>query len=233
MSRYSTIAIYQYCIQHCVKYFSFKTGNPKILSHVRVIIDGVWMVVGFIEHLQIVTTSKYSAIANLHTVQLTTARTKSSQSAVFSAVVAWWHISTMSSASILTFEPAGDFPKLTDFSNCPVYYSSALTAKKTPFLCCCFQLLLCKQSRYSVTAVIFLLISWSLPSYWPTRHNIKDLTSYILCILDYFSQSFKLHKIVLHICHKRGTDCSLLLVIFSSVFTYEWKFLVVVVPLIN
>jgi hypothetical protein len=39
---------------------------------------------GFMEHLQIVTTSKYSAISNLCTRVLTTTRTKSS-----SPVVAW------------------------------------------------------------------------------------------------------------------------------------------------
>jgi hypothetical protein len=40
------------------------------------------LVIGFIEHLQVVTTSNYSTIANLHTLKFTTARTKSSQSAV-------------------------------------------------------------------------------------------------------------------------------------------------------
>jgi hypothetical protein len=42
-------------------------------------------VIGFIEHLQIVTTSNYSAIANSHTLQFITARSKSSQSAVFNS----------------------------------------------------------------------------------------------------------------------------------------------------
>jgi hypothetical protein len=41
------------------------------------------LVIGFIDNLQIVTTSNYSAIATSHILQLTTARTKSSQSAVF------------------------------------------------------------------------------------------------------------------------------------------------------
>jgi hypothetical protein len=45
------------------------------------------MVIGFIEHLQIVTTSNSSAIANSHTQQFTTARSKNSQSAVSSPVV--------------------------------------------------------------------------------------------------------------------------------------------------
>jgi hypothetical protein len=70
---------------------------------------GVWLEIGFIEYLQIMT-SNYSAIANLHTLQFTTARTKSSQSAVSSSVVTWWRLPTISSASMLTFSPAGDCP---------------------------------------------------------------------------------------------------------------------------
>jgi hypothetical protein len=50
---------------------------------------GFGLKIGFIEHLQIVTTSNYSNIANSHTLQLTTARTKSSQSAVSSLNVTW------------------------------------------------------------------------------------------------------------------------------------------------
>jgi hypothetical protein len=50
---------------------------------------GLELVIGFIEHLWIVTTGNYSAMANLHTVQFTTARTKSSQFAVSSLIVAW------------------------------------------------------------------------------------------------------------------------------------------------
>jgi hypothetical protein len=46
------------------------------------------MVFGFIEHLQIVTTSNCSTIANSHTLQLSTARTKSKLSAVSSQLVA-------------------------------------------------------------------------------------------------------------------------------------------------
>jgi hypothetical protein len=43
------------------------------------------------------------------------------------------------------------------------------TPQKTPFLCCCFQLLpctyvyACQRSYYSVTTVVYLLISRSLP----------------------------------------------------------------------
>jgi hypothetical protein len=50
---------------------------------------GFGLVIGFIEHLQIVITSNYSAIANSHILQFTIAHTESSQSAVSSPVVAW------------------------------------------------------------------------------------------------------------------------------------------------
>jgi hypothetical protein len=50
---------------------------------------GFYLVIGFIEHLQIVTASTYSAIANSHIQQLNTARTKPSQSALSSPVVVW------------------------------------------------------------------------------------------------------------------------------------------------
>jgi hypothetical protein len=46
---------------------------------------GVGLLIGFIEHLQIVATSNYKVIANSQTMQFTSAR-KSSQSAVSSPV---------------------------------------------------------------------------------------------------------------------------------------------------
>jgi hypothetical protein len=49
---------------------------------------GFGLLIGFVEHLQIITTSNYSAVANSHTLQFTTACTKSSQSDVSSPVVA-------------------------------------------------------------------------------------------------------------------------------------------------
>jgi hypothetical protein len=65
--------------------------QPRIsnfrLSHNRVTIDRFSLVTGFIEHLQIVTTSNYSAITSSHTLQFTTACSKSSQPAVSSPVV--------------------------------------------------------------------------------------------------------------------------------------------------
>jgi hypothetical protein len=47
------------------------------------------LVIGFVDHLEIVTTSNYRTITNSHTLQFTTACTKSSQTAVFSPVVVW------------------------------------------------------------------------------------------------------------------------------------------------
>jgi hypothetical protein len=47
------------------------------------------LIIGYMEHLQIVKTINYSAIAISHILQFTTARTKSSHSAVSSPVVAW------------------------------------------------------------------------------------------------------------------------------------------------
>jgi hypothetical protein len=50
---------------------------------------GVWISNQFIGLLQTATTINFNVIADSHTVQFTTARTKSSQSAVSSPVVAW------------------------------------------------------------------------------------------------------------------------------------------------
>jgi hypothetical protein len=55
--------------------------SNSFVTFYGVTIDGIFLlVIGFIEHLQIVTTSNYSAVANSHTLQFTTARTKSSHS---------------------------------------------------------------------------------------------------------------------------------------------------------
>jgi hypothetical protein len=61
----------------------------KMISRDGVTMDGVGLVIGFIEHLQIVTTSNYTAIDNSHSLQLTTAGAKPSKSTVSSPVVAW------------------------------------------------------------------------------------------------------------------------------------------------
>jgi hypothetical protein len=50
---------------------------------------GFAFVIGFIEHLQLVTTINYSVVADLHNLPFTAARTKYSQSATPSPVVAW------------------------------------------------------------------------------------------------------------------------------------------------
>jgi hypothetical protein len=51
-----------------------------MLSRDRVIIVGVGTEIGFIEHLQLVTTSNYNAIANSHTSLITIGHTRSSRS---------------------------------------------------------------------------------------------------------------------------------------------------------
>jgi hypothetical protein len=79
-----------------------------ILSRVWSDCTGFGLVIGFIGHLQNVTTNNYFAIANSHTLQFTTARIKSQS--VSSSVVTWWRIPTISSVSVLTFLPAGDCP---------------------------------------------------------------------------------------------------------------------------
>jgi hypothetical protein len=58
-------------------------GKNNILSRKWVTNDGARLVIRFTEHLQIVTTSKYSAITNSHTLHFSKARIESSQSAVF------------------------------------------------------------------------------------------------------------------------------------------------------
>jgi hypothetical protein len=70
---------------------------------------GFEFVIEFTEHLQIITTSNYSAVTNSHTLQFTTAHTKSSQSAVdpstsvvMTSHLAGCHLSHCSSQAELT-----------------------------------------------------------------------------------------------------------------------------------
>jgi hypothetical protein len=55
-----------------------------------------------------VTTCNYNILSNSRTLFLTTAHTKTYQFVMSSPVFAWWRVPTMSSASMLTFLPAGD-----------------------------------------------------------------------------------------------------------------------------
>jgi hypothetical protein len=76
------------------------------------------------------------------------------------------------------------------FTNYPAYNILAWIAQKTSVFCCCIQLLpwkhACLQSCYLVTAVVYLLISRSLPSNGSTCQIIFplhpiDLFSLIIC----------------------------------------------------
>jgi hypothetical protein len=68
------------------------------------------LVIGFIETLPNVTTSNYDSLTELHSpeITVTTAHMKFSQFARSSVVVAWRLISTMFSATMVTFLPTGD-----------------------------------------------------------------------------------------------------------------------------
>jgi hypothetical protein len=59
-----------------------------------VTIEEFKLVTGFTEHLEVANTSNYSANANSHTLQFTTACTKSFQFAVSSLVVVWYWLRT-------------------------------------------------------------------------------------------------------------------------------------------
>jgi hypothetical protein len=61
-------------------------------------------------------------------------------------------------------------PQLSHCSNSVAYNIGARTAQRTPFLPCKRA---CLRSRYSITAVVFLLISQSLPSNGSTCHNMQ------------------------------------------------------------
>jgi hypothetical protein len=73
---------------------------------------GFELVIGFIENLEIVTTSNYSAIAISHSAIHYSTRLKSSQSVIFTSYLVT--ASTMSSASVLIFLRAGDCPPTVD-----------------------------------------------------------------------------------------------------------------------
>jgi hypothetical protein len=87
--------------------------------------------IAFIDHLytQLVTTSNYSAIASTHTLEITGAHTKSSQSALTSRFLVTDLNSGNSSASVLMSLLSGEY-LTTELSSklCPSYDPSALTA---------------------------------------------------------------------------------------------------------
>jgi hypothetical protein len=123
-----------------------------------VTIDRVRIMIGFIEHLHNVTKNNYSAIAN--------SRTKSSQSAVSSSVVAWWQIPTMPSASVLA-----SIPCLT-----PTYYNISVR-------------ILIRKHHSSVVCGplpsngLCLIVSRSLSSNGCTCHNTFHYCHLIILLL--------------------------------------------------
>jgi hypothetical protein len=73
---------------------------------------GFGLVTRFIDHLQMVTRSNYGAIANLHTLQITRAHAKPSQSAFIRRSLVTDLNSGDSSTSVLTPLPAANTPQL-------------------------------------------------------------------------------------------------------------------------
>jgi hypothetical protein len=106
-----------------------KRLSHYMFSRVQVTVDGF----RFTEHVQIVTrTSNYSAVANSHTLQVTTERTKSSQSALFTShCLVTASNAGASSASVFMPLLASDCPTR-KFWTCPAYNTSARTAHGTP-----------------------------------------------------------------------------------------------------
>jgi hypothetical protein len=75
----------------CFLSFKFQTGVVSVIT-VKFSSDSQWdfgLEIGFIDHLQVITTNNYNTIANFHTLQISTAHTKSFESAVSSPVIIW------------------------------------------------------------------------------------------------------------------------------------------------
>jgi hypothetical protein len=135
-------------------------------NEVRVTIDGVWIgnrICWTLKKLQITTTVSLSYTLQNHC-NYTTYK-------IFSLFPSRCSVAaSINVSSLYSGFPNSSRPQLQQCStlNCPAYNILTRTAQKTPFLCCCFQLLPCKyaclRSRYLVTAAVYLLNSRSLPS---------------------------------------------------------------------
>jgi hypothetical protein len=73
---------------------------------------GFWLEIGFIYHLRIVTTSNYNTIANLHTLQITTAHAKPSQFSFTSRFLVTDLNKWDSSASVFKSLLSGEYPTI-------------------------------------------------------------------------------------------------------------------------
>jgi hypothetical protein len=78
----------------------------------------------FIYYLQVVTANNYKAVANLHNLQITRVHAKSFQSAVTSRFLVTVLNNGVSSDSVLTSLPSGEYPTL----NCQLNYNAILSA---------------------------------------------------------------------------------------------------------
>jgi hypothetical protein len=77
---------------------------------------GFGLEIGFINNLQIVTTGNYNALANLHTLQITTAHAEPSQCASTSCLLVMGLNNGDSSASVLMSLLSGNIPTLAPFN---------------------------------------------------------------------------------------------------------------------